>query len=77
MTFIVTWLFDKLGYMPKIDMQVGKLDVEFKAAWPFPVETKPEEAPVKKPRVKKTRALPSRATVVKTAVRAARSKKAK
>lgn len=23
--FIVTWLFDKLGYMPKIDMQVGKV----------------------------------------------------
>jgi hypothetical protein len=75
--FIVNWMFDKLGYMPKIDMQVGKLDVEFKAAWPFPAETKPEEAPVKKPRVKKTRALPSRATVAKTAARTARAKKAK
>ena len=48
--FIVTWLFDKLGYMPKIDMQVGKLDVEFKAAWPFP------EEPKKKPAAKKTTA---------------------
>ena len=37
--FIFHWMFDKLGYMPKIDMEVGKLDVEFKAAWPFPEET--------------------------------------
>jgi len=43
-------MFDKLGYMPKIDMQVGKLDVEFKAAWPFP------EEPKKKPAAKKTTA---------------------
>jgi hypothetical protein len=48
--FIINWMFDKLGYMPKIDMQVGKLDVEFKAAWPFPEEVK------KKPAVKKTTA---------------------
>jgi hypothetical protein len=45
--FIINWMFDKLGYMPKIDMQVGKLDVEFKAAGPFPEEVK------KKPTVKK------------------------
>ena len=44
---MVTWLFDKLGYMPKIDIQVGKLNVE--AAWPFP-----EEKPKKKPVAKKT-----------------------
>ena len=68
--FIVNWMFDKLGYMPKINMEVGKLDVEFKAAWPFP-----EEQP--KPRVRKTRALPSKATVAKTTVRTARAKKAK
>jgi hypothetical protein len=66
--FIINWMFDKLGYMPKIDMQVGKLDVEFKAAWPFP------ETPKKKPvAVKRTRALPSKATIAKTA----RTKKAK
>jgi len=47
MNFMVTWLFDKLGYMPKIDIQVGKLNVE--AAWPFP-----EEKPKKKPVAKKT-----------------------
>jgi hypothetical protein len=40
-------MFDKLGYMPKINMEVGKLDVEFKAAWPVPEEVK------KKPAVKK------------------------
>ena len=69
--FLITWMFDKLGYMPKINMEVGKLDVEFKAAWPFPEEEKP------KPRVRKTRALPSKATVAKTAIRAARAKKVK
>jgi len=70
--FLITWMFDKLGYMPKINMEVGKLDVEFKAAWPFP-----EEMEKPKPRVKKTRTLPSRATRTKTAVRAARAKKVK
>jgi len=50
--FLITWMFDKLGYMPKIDMQVGKLDVEFRAAWPFPEEVKKKPA-VKKPVVKK------------------------
>jgi hypothetical protein len=44
--FIVTWLFDKLGYMPKIDVQVGVVN----EAWPFPV---PKEEPKKKPSVKK------------------------
>lgn len=24
--FIVTWLFDKLGYMPKIEIEVGKVE---------------------------------------------------
>ena len=56
MNFAITWFFDKLGYMPKIDMQVGKvrdnIEVpEFKM-WPFPVE-KPKKQ-VKKPTVKKT-----------------------
>ena len=49
--FIIHWMFDKLGYMPKIDMQVGKLDVEFKAAWPFS-----EETLKKKPVARKTTA---------------------
>ena len=65
--FIINWMFDKLGYMPKIDMQVGKINFEPK----IPDLEKP------KPRVKKTRALPSRATVAKTAARTARVKKVK
>ena len=77
--FLITWMFDKLGYMPKIDMQVGKVNIE--AAWPFPGEDKdffgiPRE-PKTKPRVRKTRALPSKATVAKTTARAARAKKVK
>ena len=55
--FIVTWLFGKLGYMPKIDMEVGKVKSE---AWPFPVgvEVKnltenPKPIPKTKPKVVK------------------------
>jgi hypothetical protein len=56
--FIINWMFDKLGYMPKIDMQVGKLDVEFKAAWPVPEEVKKptiKKATTRKPAVKKVK----------------------
>ena len=53
--FIVTWLFDKIGYMPKVSVDTS---------WPFPAVQKPytahefEVAPkattvVKKPTVKK------------------------
>ena len=49
--FIINWMFDKLGYMPKIDMEVGKLDVEFKAAWPFPEQTLKKKPVAKKPAV--------------------------
>lgn len=44
MNFTFTWIMDKLGYMPKIDMKIGKV-VE---PWSFP-------APVakKKPTVQK------------------------
>jgi hypothetical protein len=65
--FLITWVFDKLGYMPKIDMQVGKVNIE--AAWPFP-----EEVEKPKPRVRKTRPLPSKATVAKTTARAKKAK---
>jgi len=65
MNFTFTWIMDKLGYMPKVDMQVGKVDLD--VAVPN----------LSKPRVRKTRALPSKATVVKTTVRTARAKKAK
>ena len=58
MNFAITWLFDKLGYMPKIDMQVGKIQAddespEFKM-WPFPVEQEKPKKQVKKTTVKKT-----------------------
>ena len=55
--FIVTWLFDKLGYMPKIDMQVGKVNID--AQWPFPVVevtslSEEPKKPAKKTVAKKT-----------------------
>ena len=55
--FIIHWMFDKLGYMPKIDMQVGKVNIE--AAWPFPVSKEDKDffgvdrPAKKKPAVKK------------------------
>jgi len=48
MKFTFTWIMDKLGYMPKIDMQVGKVV----APWPFPVATAKKQAK-KKPVVQK------------------------
>jgi hypothetical protein len=48
--FIVTWLFDKMGYMPKITVDT---------AWSFPTPNKvsPKATTVaKKPAVKKTTA---------------------
>ena len=47
--FIVTWLFDKLGYMPKISVE---------STWPFPATQKDYtphefEFPIKKPVTKK------------------------
>lgn len=43
--FIVTWLFDKLGYMPKISVET---------TWPFPATQKDYEAPEFEKPVKKT-----------------------
>ena len=60
MNFIFTWVMDKLGYMPKIDMQVGKVNLDLAA---------PD---LSKPKVRKTRALPSKATVAKKAVKKAK-----
>jgi hypothetical protein len=59
--FLITWMFDKLGYMPKITVDTSL------QAWPFPKT--PEDKPtVKKPVAKKT--------VIKKAT-TARTKKAK
>ena len=44
MNFTFTWIMDKLGYMPKIDMQVGKLDEVFT----FPAPEKKTQARFKK-----------------------------
>ena len=55
--FIINWMFDKLGYMPKIDMQVGKINFEPK----IPDLEKPKAAVKRKPAVKKP------AVVAKTA----------
>jgi hypothetical protein len=48
--FLITWVFDKLGYMPKFSID---------ANWPFPAVQKPYtphefEQPVKKAAAKKT-----------------------
>jgi hypothetical protein len=55
--FIIHWVFDKLGYMPKIDMQVGKVNLDVKPPefqmWPFPVEAEKPKAQVKKKPVAK------------------------
>jgi hypothetical protein len=73
--FIVTWLFDKLGYMPKIDMEVGKVKIDTQAPdfkmWPFPVvevtslSEKPKKLTVKKATTRKP----------KVAAKTARTKK--
>jgi len=51
-------MFDKLGYMPKIEVEVGKVNFEPK----IPDLEEP------KPRVRKTKPLPSKATRAKTAL---------
>ena len=61
--FLFTWLFDKFGYMPKIDMQVGKVNLDTKVPdfkmWPFPVVevtslSEEPKKPAKKTVAKKT-----------------------
>lgn len=61
MNFAISWVFDKLGYMPKIDLEIGKVRIDTQSSefkmWPFPVEAqKPKAArktAVKKPVAKK------------------------
>jgi hypothetical protein len=74
--FIVTWLFGKLGYMPKIDMQVGKVNLDVKSpefgAWPFPIvsddfEPRPKPVVKKKPATKKVIVAKKPKVVAKTA----------
>ena len=60
--FIVTWLFDKLGYMPKINVEVGKVK-----PWPFPVLSEDFEVRPRKKPVAKKRTVKKPAVVAKTA----------
>lgn len=50
--FGITWLFDKLGYIPKINVKVGEVDLKVEDTWPFPVP-KTNPTPKKKPAAKK------------------------
>ena len=52
MNFAITWLFDKLGYMPKIDIEIGKVKIPEFEVWPFPVEAQKPKA-TRKPAAKK------------------------
>lgn len=72
--FIVTWLFDKLGYMPKIDMEVGKVNLKLQDTWPFPIVSKDFNPRPKKPTVKKATTCAKKPAV---AAKTARTKKAK
>ena len=48
------WLFDKLGYMPKIEIEVGKVDLKLQDTWPFPMVSEDfDPRPKTKPAVKK------------------------
>ena len=58
--FIVTWLFGKLGYMPKIKVDAGVV-----AVWPFPVEQEKPKKQVKKPAIVKKRIALKKATTHK------------
>jgi len=50
MNFSFTWLMDKLGYMPKFDVKIGKIA----EPWPFPLEKEmPKKQAKKKPTVAK------------------------
>ena len=62
MNFTFTWIMDKLGYMPKIDMQVGKVVNE---CWPFPAEQENVKKHGKKPTVAKATTRPKKTTVKK------------
>lgn len=50
---LIQWLFDKIGYMPKMTVETEI------SAWPFPLEEEPvrkqaKKAAAKKPAAKKT-----------------------
>jgi hypothetical protein len=69
MNFAITWLFDKLGYMPKIDMQVGKINLDLQSPdfkmWPFPSQEEKRKPAVKKTVAKKAKAATKKTTKAK------------
>lgn len=72
--FIITWLFDKLGYMPKIKIDAGVLE-----AWPFPAvsedfEPRTNPKPKKKPATKKVIVPKATTRKPKVAAKTARNK---
>jgi hypothetical protein len=76
MNFAITWLFDKLGYMPKIDLEIGKVKIdtqtpEFKM-WPFPAE---QEKPKKQVKKATTRKVAVKKTVAKKATKVVKKAK--
>jgi hypothetical protein len=57
--FLITWIFDKLGYMPKITVDTSL------QAWPFP---EPKKKPVaRKPAAKKKPAVAAKTARTKKA----------
>ena len=60
--FIFTWMFDKLGYIPKIEIEVGKVNFE------------PKIPDLEEPIVKKTTTRTKKPAVV---AKTARTKKVK
>jgi hypothetical protein len=67
----ITWLFDKLGYMPKIDMEVGKVDLKLQDTWPFPAPVEKKKVQVKKATTRPTK---KKAAVVAKTARKAKAK---
>lgn len=62
--FIITWMFDKLGYMPKINMEVGKVNLKLQEVWPFPAPVEKKRPQVKKATTRKPAA--KKTTIKKT-----------
>ena len=69
--FIINWLFDKLGYMPKIDFEPGKVDLSVQEVWPFPTPTEAKKVIVPKAttKTKKPAVVAKKVAAKKTAKR--------
>ena len=65
MNFTFTWIMDKLGYMPKINMEVGKISDDL---WSFPIPTTVKKKPaVAKATIQKAKKTPAKKAPVKKA----------